>query len=176
MPSGPLADNQVRDYHRDGYVVAREMFDAEEIRLLAQAAREDRALDQHSFGRADGEGGTVRLSLWNHPGDTIYGMVARCESVVDSAAKLLGGEVYHYHSKMIMKDARVGGAWAWHQDYGYWYQNGVLFPMLTSAFIAVRSGYPAERLHAGAEGLASDGARGSRAHRRAGRGQYGTGA
>jgi ectoine hydroxylase len=43
----------------------------------------------------------------------------------------------HYHSKMIMKDARVGGAWAWHQDYGYWYQNGVLFRNLTSVFIAV---------------------------------------
>lgn len=38
---------------------------------------------------------------------------------------------------MIMKDAKVGGAWAWHQDYGYWYQNGVLFPDLTSASIAV---------------------------------------
>lgn len=38
---------------------------------------------------------------------------------------------------MIMKDAMVGGAWAWHQDYGYWYQNGVLFPLLTSAYIAI---------------------------------------
>src|SRR5215472_17297470 len=38
---------------------------------------------------------------------------------------------------MIMKDARVGGAWTWHQDYGYWYENGVLFPLLTSAFMAV---------------------------------------
>jgi hypothetical protein len=38
---------------------------------------------------------------------------------------------------MIMKDARVGGAWAWHQDYGYWYSNGVLTPNLVSAFIAV---------------------------------------
>jgi ectoine hydroxylase len=137
MPSGPIADDQLRDYRRDGYVLARGMFDAAEIRLLGQAAREDRALDRHSFGRADGEGGTVRLSLWNHPGDTIYGMVARCESVVGSAEKLLEGEVYHYHSKMIMKDARIGGAWTWHQDYGYWYQNGVLFPLLCSAFIAV---------------------------------------
>ncbi len=137
MPSGPLDDSQVRAYHRDGYVLARGMFDAEEIRLLGQAAHQDRALDRHSFGRADGEGGTVRLSLWNHPGDTIYGMVARCESIAGSAEKLLEGEVYHYHSKMIMKDARVGGAWAWHQDYGYWYQNGVLFPLLCSAFIAV---------------------------------------
>jgi ectoine hydroxylase-related dioxygenase (phytanoyl-CoA dioxygenase family) len=38
---------------------------------------------------------------------------------------------------MVMKDPKVGGAWAWHQDYGYWYQNGVLRPLLTSAFIAV---------------------------------------
>jgi ectoine hydroxylase-related dioxygenase (phytanoyl-CoA dioxygenase family) len=79
----------------------------------------------------------VRLSLWNHPGDGIYGMFARCERIVRSAEKLLGGEVYHYHSKMILKDAKVGGAWAWHQDYGYWYQNGVLTPNLTSVFIAV---------------------------------------
>ena len=64
-------------------------------------------------------------------------MFARCERMVRSAEKFLGGEVYHYHSKMIMKDPRVGGAWAWHQDYGYWYQNGVLQPLLTSVFIAV---------------------------------------
>jgi len=42
-----------------------------------------------------------------------------------------------------MKDARVGGAWAWHQDYGYWYQNGVLFPDLVSVFIALDPCTPA---------------------------------
>ena len=51
--------------------------------------------------------------------------------------QLLDDEAYHYHSKMIMKDAKVGGAWAWHQDYGYWYQNGVLTPNLCSVSIAV---------------------------------------
>jgi ectoine hydroxylase len=137
MATGPLQHETLSDYQRDGYVVARRMFDGDEIELLRRAAKEDRELDKHSFGKGDGEGGTVRLSLWNHPGDTIYGMFARCESIVDSAERILGGEVYHYHSKMIMKDAKVGGAWAWHQDYGYWYQNGVLFPLLTSAFIAV---------------------------------------
>jgi len=137
MAAGSLQDEILKTYEADGFVVARSMFSGEEIGLLRRAAKEDRALDQHSFGKGDGEGGTVRLSLWNHPGDTIYGMFARCESIVNSAEKILGGEVYHYHSKMIMKDAKVGGAWAWHQDYGYWYQNGVLFPLLTSAFIAV---------------------------------------
>lgn len=133
----PLTAAQVADYHADGYTVAKQLFDAEEIGLLARAAKADNELDKRSFGRADGEGGVVRLSLWNHPGDGIYGMFARCERMVRSCEKLLGGEVYHYHSKMILKDPKVGGAWAWHQDYGYWYQNGVLFPLLTSVFIAV---------------------------------------
>jgi hypothetical protein len=105
--------------------------------LLGRTAREDIILDQHSFGREDGEGGSVRLSLWHHPTDTIYGMIARSESLVSCAEKLLEGEIYHFSSKMIMKDANVGGAWVWHQDYGYWYQNGALYPLFTSAFIAV---------------------------------------
>jgi len=137
MAKGSLNEQQLREYEANGFVIARGMFDEEETGLLRRAAKEDRDLDQHSFGRGDGEGGRVRLSLWNHPGDSLYGMFARCESLVGSAEKLLGGEVYHYHSKMIMKDPRIGGAWTWHQDYGYWYQNGVLAPLLTSAFIAV---------------------------------------
>ena len=136
-PIGPLDDAELAAYRRDGYVVVRGFFDGEEIGLLRRAAKEDRELDRHAFGRADGEGGTVRLSLWNHPGDGIYGMIARCQRMVRSAERILEGEVYHYHSKMIMKDPRVGGAWTWHQDYGYWYQNGVLFPQLVSVSIAV---------------------------------------
>ena len=64
-------------------------------------------------------------------------MVARSHKLVDSVEQLLEDEAYHYHSKMIMKEAKVGGAWAWHQDYGYWYENGVLFPDLCSVYIAV---------------------------------------
>lgn len=137
MARGPLTDAEAAAYARDGFVLVREMFDKVEIGLLREAARQDKALDDHAYGRADGEGGVTRLALWNHPGDGIYGMFARCRSIVDSCEKLLGGEVYHYHSKMILKQPRVGGAWTWHQDYGYWYQNGVLFPLLTSVFIAV---------------------------------------
>jgi ectoine hydroxylase-related dioxygenase (phytanoyl-CoA dioxygenase family) len=132
-----ITGEQIAAYHRDGYVIARRMFDLEEIKLLRRAAVTDRELDNQSFGLADGEGGTVRLSLWNHPGESIYGMFARCGRIVDSAEKILEGEVYHYHSKMILKDPKVGGAWAWHQDYGYWYHFGALFPQLTSVTIAV---------------------------------------
>jgi hypothetical protein len=94
-------------------------------------------MDKSSSERDDGEGNAVRLALWNHPGDGIYGMFARCRKMVDRVEEILREEVYHYHSKMILKDAKVGGAWAWHQDYGYWYQNGVLSPNLCSVMIAV---------------------------------------
>jgi hypothetical protein len=137
MPTCPLSDEAARQFHAAGFTLAKGLFAPDEVDLLRRAAREDHELDRRSFGRADGEGGVVRLSLWNHPGEGIYGTFARCERMVRSCEKLLGGEVYHYHSKMILKDARVGGAWAWHQDYGYWYQNGVLTPELVSVFIAV---------------------------------------
>ena len=137
MARGAITQEELEAYREHGFVLVNGMFDGLEIGMLRRAAKEDRELDRHSYGRDDGEGGNVRLALWNHPGDSIYGMFARCRSIVDSAEKILGGEVYHYHSKMIMKEPRVGGAWTWHQDYGYWYQNGVLFPWLCSVYIAV---------------------------------------
>ena len=137
MAAPHLTHEDLSRYREDGYLLVRGMLSRDEVDLLGRTARQDRILDQHALGRADGEGGTVRLSLWNHPTDTIYGVIARSQSMVSYAEQILEGEVYHYHSKMIMKDAKVGGAWTWHQDYGYWYQNGVLFPLLTSAFIAV---------------------------------------
>ena len=94
-------------------------------------------MDKSSSSRDDGAGNAVRLALWNHPGDGIYGMFARSKRLVNRVEQLLEDEAYHYHSKMVLKDAKVGGAWAWHQDYGYWYQNGVLTPNLCSVMIAV---------------------------------------
>ncbi len=137
MADKPLTVSQLQQYHKEGYLLVRQLFDSEEVGMLGRVAREDRVLDENACGRRDGEGGSVRLSLWNHPGDGIYGMFARCERVTNAAEQILNDEAYHYHSKMIMKDAKVGGAWTWHQDYGYWYQNGVLSPNLVSVSIAV---------------------------------------
>lgn len=132
-----LNKEQKADFHRDGYLFVRGLFSEEEIGLVKETARNDHAMDQASSSVDDGTGNDVRLSLWNHPGDGIYGMMARCRRVVERVEELLDDEVYHYHSKMILKDAKVGGAWAWHQDYGYWYQNGLLFPDLLSVMVGV---------------------------------------
>jgi hypothetical protein len=137
MRPGPFDEASIQQYDRDGYNLVRGLFDQQEIKQLGTAARTDRALQQHAMGSRDGEGGTIRLSVWNQPGDGIYGLFARCHRVVDRVEQLLDDEAYHYHSKMIMKDAKTGGAWAWHQDYGYWYHNAVLSPNLCSVLVTI---------------------------------------
>jgi ectoine hydroxylase-related dioxygenase (phytanoyl-CoA dioxygenase family) len=132
-----LSDAQIADYQRDGYLIVENLFDDEEIGLLREIARADHELAGQASGRRDGEGGVVRLAVRNDLEDGIYAAFVRCRRIVDSMERLLGGEVYHYHHKMILKEPRVGGAWEWHQDYGYWYNNGCLFPDLASCMIAV---------------------------------------
>jgi ectoine hydroxylase len=132
-----LDDSQLADFSRDGFCIARQMFGADEIDLLRDAALEDRTLDDQAVGRNDGEGGAVRLKVWNQPAAGVYGIFSRSRRLVDSMEKLLEGEVYHYHSKMILKDPRTGGAFVWHQDYGYWYDGACLYPLMASVAIAV---------------------------------------
>ena len=136
-PPGPLSPAQAQQFHRDGWLGVKALFDAEEMELLLRTARQDNAMTGHAFGLKDRSGLAVKLSLWNHPGDDIYGMFSRSRRVVDGCEQLLGGEVYHYHSKMILKEPRVGGAWEWHQDYGYWYKNGCLLPDMISCLISL---------------------------------------
>jgi ectoine hydroxylase-related dioxygenase (phytanoyl-CoA dioxygenase family) len=138
MREGLLSAEDVRQFEADGYVIIRELLTAEETDLLGQVARADRELNQARSARADGEGGAVELVVRNELAeDTVYGAIVRAEPLVQAMEQLLGDEVYHYHHKMILKEPRVGGAWTWHQDYGYWYNNGCLFPDMGSCMIAV---------------------------------------
>jgi ectoine hydroxylase len=135
--SGPLTSDQVAAFERDGYLLVPGLLDAEETALVLSAARSDAQLRAHAMHIADTKGRSTNLSLWNHPGDDIYGTLARSRRVVDAMEQLLGAEVYHYHSKLSAKEPKVGGAWEWHQDYGYWYQNGCLWPQMASVYVAL---------------------------------------
>ena len=138
MPDFELTESMIDQFHDEGYLVVKELLDAQEIELLHQISKSDKAIDRDASSRADGEGGAVKLVVRNDlPEDTIYGAIVRSHRIVSTMEQLLDDEVYHYHHKLILKDARVGGAWAWHQDYGYWYGNGCLFPDMASCLIAI---------------------------------------
>ncbi len=137
MNTTPLSVDQVEQFQRDGYLIRRGYYDREEMNVLMTTARSDHNMLSHNMPVKDAKGRQSKLSLWNHAGDDIYGMISRGRRMVDAMEQLLGDEVYHYHSKMMLKEPQVGGAWEWHQDYGYWYQNGCLLPDMCSGLIAV---------------------------------------
>ena len=132
-----LTSEQVAAYERDGYVLVERLFDAQEMDVLLNFAKHDEALMASAYARKDAAGNETKLALWNHPGEDLYSMFSRSPRIVDGMEQLLGGEVYHYHTKMMLKEPFVGGAWEWHQDYGYWYNNGCLYPLMASCLIAV---------------------------------------
>ena len=107
---GKLSEENLAAYHRDGYYIYRKLFDDEEIGLLGRAAREDKIMDEKSFSKDDGTGADVRLSLWNHPGDGIYGMFARCRKLVDSVEQILEGghEIAGYCDSQLFSWKRSG--------------------------------------------------------------------
>jgi len=136
-------DDALDRYDETGFLLVPRLFDAEEIGLLSRIARADQTLQQGAASRRDGAGGTIRLTVGNTLGDDIYAAFVRCRRIVDTMEVLLRDEIYHYHHKMILKEPRTGGAWEWHQDYGYWYDLGCLYPHMASCLIAVDRATPA---------------------------------
>lgn len=133
----PLSQAQLDAFSNDGYLLIRGLLASDEAAALLSVARSDAALASDAYARKDATGGESKLALRNTVDDSPYSAVARSARVASAMGELLGDEVYHYHHKMMLKEPRVGGAWEWHQDYGYWYNFGCLFPDMGSCLIAV---------------------------------------
>ena len=127
-------------YERDGYVLIKNFCSEAEIDKLYKTALEDDAMRKNALDLNDLSGKKTRLSLWFTPGNDVFGYLTRSHKVIDGVADLLGHEtpVCHFHSKLMQKEPKVGGAWEWHQDYGYWYKNQFMFPdQLISVMVAL---------------------------------------
>lgn len=131
---------QAAAYERDGCLIIRNFLSPAEIDKLYGIATGDAILRKHAFDLNDQSGKKTKLTLWYNPGDDAYGLLTRSKRIVDSVDLLLDGDapVCHFHSKLMQKEPKVGGAWEWHQDYGYWYKNEFLFPdKMISVMIAI---------------------------------------
>ncbi|HJS54842.1 MAG TPA: phytanoyl-CoA dioxygenase family protein [Chitinophagaceae bacterium] len=135
-----LTDAEVQSFHRDGYVIRKEFFSKAEIDKLYGLAVGDTVVRENALDLNDQTGRKTKLTLWFTPGNDTYSLMLRSERMVKSVARLLASDspVCHFHTKLMQKEPRVGGAWEWHQDYGYWYKNQFLFPdQLVSVMIAL---------------------------------------
>ena len=135
-----LTQEQIAAYHQDGFIAVKGFCAATEVNKLYATALADNAMQQHALDLNDQTGKKTRLSLWFTPGNDVFGYLTRSHKMVNAAAALLDSDapVCHFHSKLMQKEPRVGGAWEWHQDYGYWYKNQFMFPdQLISVMVAL---------------------------------------
>lgn len=140
MTKFQFTPQQLDDYNRDGYVIVRNFLQQQEVDKLFNIAVEDDTMRKHSFDLNDQTGKKTKLALWYTPGNDAYGLLTKSEKMVESVNKLMEGNsaVCHFHSKLMQKEPKVGGAWEWHQDYGYWYKNEFLLPnQMISVMIAI---------------------------------------
>lgn len=127
-------------FQRDGYVLIRKFFSDKEINKLYAIAVGDKVMQQHATHVTDQSGKQTKLTLWYTPGDDVYSLLLRSERMVKGAALMLDSDspVCHFHTKLMQKEPGVGGAWEWHQDYGYWYKNQFMYPdQLVSVMVAL---------------------------------------
>jgi ectoine hydroxylase-related dioxygenase (phytanoyl-CoA dioxygenase family) len=135
-----LSPSQIAAYHRDGYLILKQFFSKPEIDKLYKTALQDDAMKKNALDLNDQTGKKTRLSLWFTPGSDVFGYMTRSKRMIDAIKPLLDSDspVCHFHSKLMQKEPKVGGAWEWHQDYGYWYKNQFMFPdQLISVMVAL---------------------------------------
>lgn len=123
-------------FARDGFLKVEKFFERLDVSLLRRALETDSEFQRKVRTGSDHSGREVKLWITNRLEKNLTSAFVRDESLVAAASQLLGGEVYQWHHKVTLKEPG-GGAWEWHQDYGYWYDYGCLFPDLVSCMIAI---------------------------------------
>jgi ectoine hydroxylase-related dioxygenase (phytanoyl-CoA dioxygenase family) len=140
MSTTTLTPQQIASFHKDGFVIVKNFLEPAAVEKLYGTAIGDNAMENNAINVTDQNGKNSKLSLWFTPGNDVFGYLTRSESMVNGVAALLDSDapVCHFHSKLMQKEPKVGGAWEWHQDYGYWYKNQFMFPdQLISVMVAL---------------------------------------
>ena len=103
-----LTAEQIRDYDRDGYVLVPDVFNPTEVAILkAHAGRERRGETVHQV--VDAGGRVSKLAAWVDIAEDVFGAVSASPRIVGAAQLLLREEIYHWHSKLSVKQPRAGG-------------------------------------------------------------------
>ena len=132
-----LQEQELYKYQRDGFIHFPNLFVVDEIKALSEACLNDPTLGGALMAFSDSVGNAQDVALYTELSNDLVGIIPRINRMVETAEFLLKKPCYHWHSKLSMKRPGSEGTWDWHQDYGYWYHQGVLGPDMITAAIAV---------------------------------------
>ncbi len=128
MKKTVLTEQDVENFHRDGFTIARKLFSPDEIAALREATdhqvEASRLLTRSNSVielEPDHSAETPRLRRIVEPvtTDAVYWQAAIQERLLDCVSALLGPDLTFHHSKLNMKASKGGAAIGWHQDFPF---------------------------------------------------------
>ena len=127
-----FSDSQLAHFHEQGYLFLPELFAPQEV---APLLRDIPALQaRETDGNLREKTGASRQLYTSHRDSSAFRALCGHPRILEGVHQIVGNQVYVWHSKINVKEAFEGTVWLWHQDYGYWFHDGVE-PKLVSCMI-----------------------------------------
>uniref|UniRef100_A0AAU2V5B7 Phytanoyl-CoA dioxygenase family protein n=1 Tax=Streptomyces sp. NBC_00003 TaxID=2903608 RepID=A0AAU2V5B7_9ACTN len=114
-----LTEEQVAQYHEEGFLLVESALDEREIEALRAAFLRDCEVRGPQVIREESSD-DVRAVYASHHRQPEYAGLIRDPRVLDPVRQLLTDDVYVYQFKINAKPAFGGEKWSWHQDYVAW--------------------------------------------------------
>jgi ectoine hydroxylase-related dioxygenase (phytanoyl-CoA dioxygenase family) len=128
-----LTQQQIDEFHKNGYLKYGKILEDEEIELLREQydLEFERARKNNSYRNLsihDGSDVAIRevapkrmLQVMEMSERNIhFRRLVYKEEILDIVEDLIGSNIQLFHDQALYKPANDGGAVAWHQDNGYW--------------------------------------------------------
>lgn len=122
--NGPLDEEYLSRYERDGFLLLPNFFSPSEIEwVLAEVEllKDDPTLRGRPEAIIEPEGDELRSLFAVHKLDRFLGDVTADERFVDIARQLLGSDVYIHQSRINLKPGFAGKEFYWHSDFETWH-------------------------------------------------------
>lgn len=137
-----MSSKEISAYAVDGYIVRKNLLSSREIALYRDRARapiEAEIKAGSVLAKKDEEGRTGLVKPLAKADENQYGFLGRDERLVDLAQVAIGKPVYRYAHEISLKQPIVGGAWDWHQDFGFFHADGLLAPQMATIFVPLET-------------------------------------
>ena len=105
MAAAFLTDDDVQQYHRDGYVFVKDLFSPAEVAAMIREVEGGDRVAGSTTDPSDATGKKSKLAIWFDLGDDIWAAASTCPRIVNAVRILLGEEAAFFHGKVMLKEA-----------------------------------------------------------------------
>lgn len=122
-----LTQDQLDQFHTEGWLLLPELFTAEEVALLRREA--EAIYREHRPEVWREKTGAPRTAFAAHTYNEAFRLLGAHPRMIGPVEQVFGEKVYMHQYKINAKSAFTGEVWQWHQDYGTWKRDdGMLEP------------------------------------------------